>query len=297
MKRHISRIGFALLASSLVGCGKPAAPAPADTARVVTLAPHLTELVCAAAGCEVLVAVGAYSDWPTEVKTLPVVGDVAQLNLEALLALKPTHIIAWQGGTPSAQRAKLEALQLPMTMLHIERISEVPQALENLGRLLQTTARAKAAADDYRQRLAAVVARQGIDKGRQTLRVLYQIETAPVYSVNRRSPISEAITLCGGINVFSDLPTLAAPVTDEAVLAAQPRVVIHAPADTAAVAAYWARFAKAARVQPQLIAIDPDLLARAGPRMVQGVEQLCAALDVLRKAEAQNASLHQAPPP
>ncbi len=227
-------------------------------------------------------AVGAYSDYPPEVKTRPVVGDVAQLNVEALLALRPTHIVAWQGGTPSAQLAKLQAMQLPLTTLRIEHIADVPLALENLGRVLGTPEKARAAADDYRQRLAAVAARQSVDQDIKPLRVLYQIETAPVYSVNRHSPISEAITLCGGLNVFSALPTLAAPVTDEAVLAAHPAVVIHAPADAAAVHAYWARFAKAARVQPHFIAIDPDLLARAGPRMVQGVEQLCAAMDALR---------------
>jgi ABC-type hemin transport system substrate-binding protein len=246
---------------------------------LVTLAPHLAELVCAAAGCDTLVAVGAYSDYPPEVKALPVIGDVAQVNLEALMALAPTQVLAWDGGTPAAQLAKLRALHLPVTALRIAHIEDVPQALETVGALLGTGARAKAAAEDFRRRLAAVSTRAAA--GRAPLRVLYQIETAPVYSVNRDSPISEAITRCGGVNVFADLPTLAAPVTDEAVLAAQPQVVVHAPADTAAVAAYWARFAKAARVQPRRIAIDPDLLARAGPRLVQGLEQLCAALDAL----------------
>lgn len=259
------------------GCGS-ATPPPLATQRVVTLAPHLAELVCAAAGCEVLVAVGAYSNHPPEVTKLPVVGDVAQINLEALLALHPTRIIAWQGGTPAAQLAKLQALQLPVTALGIERIEDVPQALEQLGQQLGTAARAKVAADDFRQRLAAV---QRPNVG-EPLRVLYQIETAPVYTVNGRSTISQAIALCGGRNLFADLPTLSAPLTDEAVLAAQPQVVIHGPADTVAVQAYWARFAAAARTPPQLVAIDPDLLARAGPRLVQGVEQLCAALSAIR---------------
>jgi len=255
-----------------------ASPARA-TERVVTLAPHLAELVCAAAGCGVLVAVTAYSDYPPEIKKLPDVGDVAQLNLEALLALQPTQVIAWSGGTPAAQLARLRTVKLPVTALRIAHLDDVATALEQLGTLLDTPVRAAAAAADYRARLAVLRARYAKAK---PVRVLYQIETAPVYSINRDSPISEAISLCGGINVFASLPTLAAPVTDESVLAARPQIVIHGPADTAAVTAYWARFAKAARVQPRLVAIDPDLLARAGPRLVQGVEQLCAELEAAR---------------
>ena len=249
--------------------------------RVITLAPHLTELVCAAAGCEALVAVGAYSDFPPEVQRLPRIGDVGTLNLEAVIALKPTHVLVWDGGTPAAQRAQLERLKLPVTALAIERLDEVPAMLEKLGAMLGTKARAAAAARDYRERLARLEARRRALPS-QPLRVLYQIETSPVYTVSGKTPISATIALCGGVNVFADLPALAAPVTDEAVLAARPKVVVHAPTATAAVTAYWQRFARSARNAPTLVAIDPDLLARAGPRMVEGAEQLCDAFDRVR---------------
>lgn len=250
--------------------------------RVITLAPHLAELVCEAAGCEVLVAVTAYSDFPPQIKTLPVVGDVAQLNLEAVLALRPTHVIAWQGGTPAAQMARLKAVNVPVTALSFAHLDDVAAALEQIGVLLHREARAKAAARDFRQRLAGLRASHA---KATPLRVLYQTETAPVYSINRQSPISEAITLCGGINVFADLPTLAAPVTDEAVVSAHPQVVVHGLDEAPAIEAYWTRFAKAAGSKPRLVAIDSDLLTRSGPRLIRGVRQLCAALDQARKSQ------------
>ncbi|MES2682780.1 MAG: ABC transporter substrate-binding protein [Pseudomonadota bacterium] len=271
-------LSIALLALGLISCKPAAAPAKASQ-RVITLAPHLAELVCAAAGCEMLVAVTSYSDFPPEITRLPVVGDVAQVNLEAVLALQPTQVIVWEGGTPAAQRARLHTVKLPVTALRIEHLEDVADALVQLGTLLGTPQRAQAAAADYRQRLSALrVAHQGA----RPVRVLYQIATAPVYSINRLSPISEAISLCGGTNVFADLPTIAAPVTDEAVLAARAQVVIHGPDSTAAVAAYWARFTQASETPPTLVAIDSDLLARAGPRLIEGVEQLCAALERVR---------------
>ncbi len=279
------KAGVGLAAVSLLCTAAQAAESPprAERApqaqRVVTLAPHLAELVCAAAGCEVLVAVGAYSNYPPAVLKLPVMGDVAQLNVEALLALRPTQVIAWGGGTPVAQIEKLRSLQLPLTVLRIERLDEVASALRSLGRVLGTSARAEAAASAYTARLAAL-RQQHV--GVRPLRVLYQLETAPVYSINAASPISEAITLCGGRNVFAGLSTLSAPVSDEAVLAARPEVVVHGPGDREAVTRYWSRFAKAARQAPVLVAIDPDLLARAGPRLVDGVGALCSALDAVR---------------
>ena len=271
-------LAIVLPALGLVSC-KPAAPPAKASQRVITLAPHLAELVCAAAGCEALVAVTSYSDYPPEITRLPVVGDVAQVNLEAVLALQPTQVIVWEGGTPAAQRARLQTVKLPVTALRIEHLEDVADALVQLGTLLGTPQRAAAAAADYRQRLAAL---RTAHADARPVRVLYQIATAPVYSINRLSPISEAISLCGGINVFADLPTLAAPVTDEAVLAARAQVVIHGLESAAAVADYWARFTQASQTPPALVGIDSDLLARAGPRLIDGVEQLCAALERVR---------------
>lgn len=279
MTKKTARAPWHRLLLALMTCAVCSAATAAE--RVVTLAPHLAELVCAAGGCNALVAVTAYSDYPPQIQKLPKVGDVAQLNLEAVLALRPTRIIAWNGGTPAAQMARLQALKLPVTSLRIERLDDVATALIELGTVLGTPAVAEAAAARYRGELQALRLRHA---DAPPVRVLYQIETAPAYSINRASPISEAIALCGGINVFADLPTLAAPVSDEAVLAARPQVVVHGPGDAVAVRSYWARFAKAARVQPRLVAIHPDLLARAGPRLAEGAQQLCVALDAARKA-------------
>ena len=158
----------------------------------------------------------------------------------------------------------------------MESLDEVAGALERIGVLTGQVAAASAAADEYRQRLLRLRQRY---QGAAPLRVFYQIETAPPYTVNRASPISQAITLCGGTNIFAGLPTLAAPVSDEAVLAARPEVVIHGIRDGAEVRAYWARFPQApVQALGRVYAVDADLLTRAGPRLVDGAEQLCAAL-------------------
>lgn len=266
---------------ALLALGLFLGPGAADASeRVVALGPHLAELVCAAGGCEQLVGVIAYSDFPEPVRRLPVVGDASQVNLEVLLSLRPSLVLAWDGGTSPTTIARLRRLGLRVEPIRVESLDEVAGALERIGVLTGQVAAASAAADEYRQRLLRLRQRY---QGAAPLRVFYQIETAPPYTVNRASPISQAITLCGGINIFAGLPTLAAPVSDEAVLAARPEVVIHGIRDGAEVRAYWARFPQApVQALGRVYAVDADLLTRAGPRLIDGAEQLCAALDRAR---------------
>ena len=249
--------------------------------RVVALGPHLAELACAAGGCEQLVGVIAYSDFPERVRQLPVVGDAAQVNHEALLALRPSLVLAWDGGTSPTTIDRLRGLGLRVEPLRIEKLGEVADALQRIGAWLGTGAVADAVAADYRRRLATPAPRYAPAR---PLKVFYQIETAPAYTVNGDSPISQAIALCGGRNVFAGLPTLAAPVSDEAVLVAQPEVVVHSEHDREAMRAYWSRFPTAPPMaKGRIYGIDADLLARAGPRLIDGAELLCATLDLARR--------------
>ena len=258
-----------------------AMPATQAAERVVALGPHLVELACAAGGCGQLVGVIAYSDFPASVKQLPVIGDAAQVNLEALLALRPTLVLAWDGGTSPTTIQRLRDLGLRVEPVRIEKLGEVADALERIGGWLGSSEQGRVAAADYRRRLSELAARYGTAK---PLKVFYQIETAPPYTVNGDSPISQAIALCGGRNVFASLPTLAAPVSDEAVLAARPEVVVHSDRDAVAMRAYWSRFpTQPAMAAGRIYGIDADLLARAGPRLIDGAELLCATLDLARR--------------
>jgi iron complex transport system substrate-binding protein len=260
------------------------AAAPAQAAeRVIALSPHLAELACAAGGCERLVGVVAWSDYPERVKTLPQVGDAFAVNVEQVVSLRPDLVLAWDGGTPREVVERLRGLSLRVETLDIRRLDEVADGLRRVGAWLGTPGSAEMAAARYSAQLARLRARH---RGLAPLRVFYQIEADPPYSVNRDSPISQAIELCGGHNVFADLPTLAAAVNREAVLARDPQVVIYTRQDdVAAIRAYWRRNpAVAATRVDALYAVDGNLLDRATPRLLAGVEQLCDALSDARAA-------------
>ena len=270
----MSRRAVALL---LALAGAPAVAAE----RVVALSPHLAELACAVDACDQLVGVVAWSDFPERVKQLPQVGDAYAVSVEQVVGLRPTVVLAWDGGTPRETIERLRGLKLRVETVAIRSVDEVAAGLRQVGAWLGTAVAAESAAQAYAARLAALRAAHAQDP---VVRVFYQIETNPAYTVNRDSPISQAIGLCGGRNVFADLPMLAAAVNREAVVARDPQVVIYTRQDdVAAIRRYWQRGpGVAASRAGALFAVDGNLLDRATPRLLDGVEQLCAALSAGR---------------
>ena len=99
-------------------------PGPAQ--RVVTLAPHLTELVYAVGGGAQMVATVGASDHPAEARALPRIGDHARFDAERLLLLQPDLVLAWLSGNPDRELRALEAAGLRVVRLEAQRLAEVP---------------------------------------------------------------------------------------------------------------------------------------------------------------------------
>ncbi len=255
--------------------------AAAPPQRVVTLAPHLAELVCAAGACDRLVAVAEFTDYPETAAKLPKVADAHGVSAESLLAQKPDLVLVWDGGTPQSALDALAKLSVPVRALKLRQLDDIAVAIEQIGEWLGTPAAASAAAQDFRAGLARLTSRYSKSK---KLRVMYQIENSPIYSVNRMSPISQAINVCGGVNVFGELPQLAAPVSREAVMFENPDVIVFARQDKVAdILDDWSRWPELKAVREQhLYSVNADLLARATPRMLKGIEELCGLLDMAR---------------
>lgn len=242
--------------------------------RVVTLAPHLAELVFAAGGGRQLVGVSRFTDYPPAAAELPRIGDGFALKYEHLLALQPTLVLAWAGGTPVDAITRLEQLGLRVLPVDVSSMDDIPSAIEHLGEVLGTAAVAGAAAAAQRKRIAQLGSAQ--PPRPQPLRVYYQVSHTPLYTLNGSSIVSDAIARCGGRNVFADLPTIAPLLGRESVLMARPEVILYS---TPGGDAPWRGFdAIPAVAAGQVIKINPDLLARPGPRFVEGAEALCGVL-------------------
>ena len=250
--------------------------------RIVSLAPHLTELLFAAGAGERVVGVAAYSDHPAAARALPRIGDSAQLDLERIVALRPDLIVVWRDGNSAQQLDRLATLKLPIYASEIHRMADIESTLRRLGTLAGTGDAAERAARAFADQVSRLRARYG---ERKPLRVFYQIWHRPLLTVNGRHLISEALSLCGARNVFADLPLLTPTISEEAVLQADPDAIVTGSVDPQGPDNLdsWRRLRalRAARAG-HLITVNPDTLHRPSPRVADGAQELCDRLDRVR---------------
>jgi len=250
--------------------------------RIVTLTPHLTELVSAAGAGAHLVGVARFSNYPPEVSSLPVISDSGQFDLERILGLKPDLVLAWQSGTPRDAVSRLERLGLKLFVTDAARLEDIPRNLEAIAALAGTRAAGDSASRRFAGELQSLRGRQ---RSAPPVRVFYEIWPRPLMTVNGAHIISDVIQLCGGVNVFGDVAALTPEVSREALLAVRPEAVLGGgSADTAeSFSARWATQAPPLNALPGLH-IPPDLIQRPTPRLLTGARLVCAHLDAVRAA-------------
>ena len=250
--------------------------------RIVSLAPHIAESLYAAGAGDRLVGTVDYSDYPPAAKKVPRVGGYSRIDLEAVAALKPDLVIAWESGNNMTQVNQLKALGMAVYVFQPNQMEEIADQLERLGQLAGSEATAHAAAEHFRQRLAKL---RTANAGKPKVRVFYQIWKAPLMTVGGPQIISDAIHLCGGENVFGDLKQMAPTVEVEAVLAADPEAIVATGMGDARPEWLhdWDKWTRMTAVKrDNLFHINPDIMQRHTPRILDGAEQLCAHLDVAR---------------
>lgn len=253
---------------------------PAPARRVITLAPHATELVYAAGGGDRLVATVASSDYPPAARALPRVGLGMTINAESLAAHAPDLVIGWRTGRMDPAATALARLGTPLFVSAPGTLADIPGTLERFGGLLGTQAVAQPAADALRTRLATLAARYA---HKPPVRVFVQIGERPLYTLNGTHIVSDMLRTCGAVNVFADLALPAPQVSEESVLAARPdAVLLGAGPDTPRLVQAWQARGLPAAVSGHAHALDPDTLWRPGPRMVDAAEALCPLLDAAR---------------
>ena len=250
--------------------------------RIVSLSPHITEnLFAIGAGARVVGTVD-FSNFPEAAKHIPRVGGYEKIDLEAVAALRPDLVIAWESGNIASHVAKLKAIGLPVLLTDTKRIEDVPADLERLGELAGARDSARAVAATFRDRLAALSARHS---ARPKVATFYQVWNQPLMTVGGGQIISDAIHLCGGENVFAGLRQMAAAVTVEAVLAANPEAIVASGMGEARPEWLddWRRWpALTAVARNNLFFVPPDHLQRHTPRILDGIERLCVHLDTAR---------------
>jgi iron complex transport system substrate-binding protein len=257
----------------------------APAVRMVSISPHLTEIAFAAGVGARLIAVSEYSDYPPEAMRLPRVGDGARVDLERILLLKPDLVLAWKSGNQAGDIERLERLGIAVWVSEPSRLADIARLMRDTARLAGDSIAGERAAGSFERELSQLRERgDSPAQVRQPVRVFYEIWHQPLLTVSGAHMISDAIRLCGGVNVFDALPVLTPSVSLEAVLAVHPDVVLGGGSANgeAAFRSRWARMPLPALRSIAAHYIAPDSIQRQSPRILEGLRAICARLDAVR---------------
>lgn len=250
--------------------------------RIITLAPHIVEMLFAAGAGERIVGAVDYSYFPEAAKSIARIGDSAQLDLERIVALKPDLIIVWQHGNAQRQLDRLLKLGISVYYNEPRGLADIARSIEQFGRLAGTEARAQPAARDFIRREAEL---RTAYSNRAPVRVFYQVWEKPLMTVNGEHIISDMLRMCGGENVFAGLKQLAPVISTEAVIVADPEVIGGATAEvnTSGKLDNWKKWPRLLAVaRDNLFVIHTDLISRHTPRMLEGALTMCEQIDAAR---------------
>lgn len=240
--------------------------------RIITMSPHLTELVYLLQQEEYLVAVSDHSDYPELASQLPSVVSYQGADVPAILRLRPTHILAWQGGNKASDIAKLRASGVGVYASHITSIDSLMTEIKQIAEFLNQPALGKSASSQLQNTINKI--QQRFQQKSKT--VLYFISLQPLIALGNDPWLNDLLKLCGFTNALNDTMTPFPQVSMAQVLRHSPDLVIVANQGSMQdqdIQTMWSRHAK--NTNTRILEANPNKLHRFTHRAIYEMEELC----------------------
>jgi len=249
-----------LMLFTLLACSSASA-----AERLLALSPHACEILHAIGAGDEVVGISEYCDYPDSFKSKPEIANYSRLFVEAAMRLKPTTIVAPHAGLKGLSQMKKHGVHAIIT--HPETLNDIFEDTERIGQLTGHAAQAHLLVQSLKQRLKNIQAHIGNRK-----RVFFEVWSDPLMTEAGRSFITEVLAAAGGDNVFAgnDVETMRLNV--EAVVRAAPETIVI-PTRSGNIhdrILFWQQWLPDAHV----IAVNPDLVSRPGPRIIDGIAAL-----------------------
>ncbi|HBE91038.1 MAG TPA: hypothetical protein DDW55_00405 [Gammaproteobacteria bacterium] len=248
-----------------------------DAKRIITLSPHLAELVFTLGAGERLVGVSDYSDYPAGASSITRIGGAAGADVERILSLQPDLVLVWKGGTKEADISQLRNVGLYVVSIKGESIDDIPASLLRLGELLGRQAMAGQQATAFRQSMGKLSSRYAT---KPIVSVFIEVSARPLMALSNKHTFSAGLEACGVTNIFSDLSQAAANVSLESVLTRKPTyVLIPDSVSESDYADSLARYQQAEDGSVKgVVRFNADKAFRQTPRIIDAITEVCESL-------------------
>jgi iron complex transport system substrate-binding protein len=249
---------------------------PKRIERIISMAPNVTEMLFAIGLSGKIVGVTTYCDYPDAAKSKPKIGGYSDPNIEAILSLKPDLIVTAPDGYSKERVEKLDEMGIPVFVVNPKKVDEVLETMLTLGKITGKSEAAKHVVDRLSKRVKAVREKVSLIPPEERLKVFYEIGRDPLFTAGPGTFLDNLITEAGGVNIAADAGSEWAQYSVEAVIAKKPDIIITAlhTLDNEG-ESIWRKYKTIPAVQNgRIYELDPNVLLRPGPRIVDGLEKL-----------------------
>lgn len=247
----------------------------ATAQRIISLAPHTTELIYALGMGEHLVGVSDYSNYPPQAEQLPSVANYNGLDFEAIMQLKPDLIVAWQGGNKPQDIARLSSLGFSVYSSAPQSPDDISKDIVKLGETLGRSEQALILANQFQAELDQLKQRY---LTQAKIRVFYYMWTAPLMTIGADAWATKLLDICGATQIFNDSMVAYPEVSKEQVISRQPTLLIAAMKIKELDAQQFWQPTHSLLKAP-VVVVNPDELHRFTPRLINGLTSMCKQIN------------------
>ncbi len=250
--------------------------------RIVSLSPSVTEIVYALGAGEALVGTTSYSLYPKAARKLPVVGSYVGIDIEKVVSLHPTLVIAQEFQNDAARKLKQFGIEVLQVDLHS--IGSIEASILKMGKRLDAQNRAHELVNRIEK------AKKDAKKSAYKKRVLIVFGLrdnlkGSIYISGNHLFYDEILHICGDENAFYD-PSVAQPVLSyEHIVALNPDVILflhskasNPNADIKKALQVWKNLPVKAAKKGDIHIIDDDYIDIPSHRIALTIERICSEL-------------------
>ncbi len=246
--------------------------------RYISLAPSTTEILFALGLDDEIVGVSTHCNYPDKFKIKPKIGDFSSPNIEKIFSLKPDYIFC-TGLEQAAAIQNIKKLNLNIYVADPANFDELFLTILDIGKITNRLDKAQKLVDTMKKEIDEISLKVKLLGLNQRKRVFIEIWHEPLMTAGKGSFIDELLTLAGGVNVAHEVIRPYCNFSSEKVVELNPDVVLMAymdkqsPLKIVETRLGWKNIS-AVKNKKVFNDINPDLLLRPGPRIVDGLKEI-----------------------
>ncbi|QIZ76494.1 cobalamin-binding protein [Ferrimonas lipolytica] len=249
--------------------------------KIAALTPSSVELLFAVGAGDNIIATVEYADYPEQAQQIERVGSYDHFNMERLLLLQPDAVVVAFADTNQQLLGQLQMLRVPIIDSSVTELNQLPQRLVELAQLTDMPQHGEQLAQQFKRRLQHITEKY---QHKPSVSVFYQVWPEPLTTVSS-GWIDNMINRCGGRNVFAQSIADYPQVSLEQVIVRSPQLILLpvAASQYRSEVDLWSDWPELPAVKNEMmIEINADWVHRSGPRSLDGLEQICVAVDHAR---------------